>query len=98
MIAVRGVYISLRYYFEYKDETDQLVAKALVPTIGMILINYITFDMDEEINKLLNTRFHNSQAMWFKSLRSMPIGVLIYDIEAKKVIFENSQLKSMVED
>lgn len=54
--------------------------------------------MDEEINKLLNTRFHNSQAMWFKSLMNMPVGVMIMKTETHKIVFENSQFKSLVGD
>lgn len=71
--------------------------KAVMPTLVLIFFNYLHFSIDEEINKLLNTRFLKTQAMWFKSLMHMPVGVMIYDTKADSVLFENSQYKSMVD-
>lgn len=97
LILLRSVYIAARYYFEYQNQQEGVVFRALFPSISLVMFNFLVFEIDEEINKLLNTRFNKSQAMWFKSLMNMPIGVMIYDIEASAMIFENSQFKSMIE-
>lgn len=89
LIILKGVYVSGRYYLEFRHLEEPLLLKALVPLIGQIFANFISIEMDEEISKLLNTRFLKSQQMWFQSLRHMPIGVLIYDVEAGSIVFEN---------
>lgn len=71
--------------------------KDVMPLLVMNVVNYLIFDLDDEINKLLNTRFNKTQQMWLNSLESMPIGVMIYNTTEGKVIFENKKLDKLFE-
>lgn len=58
---LKGVYITARYYYQYRLEQDNIILNAFVPVMAVILLNFLMFEMDEEINILLNTRFHTTQ-------------------------------------
>ena len=55
------IYLLVRYYFQYRD--DPLLAmqlKDLPPTFGMLSGAFFIFDLEDNINTLLNTRFNKT--------------------------------------
>lgn len=92
------LYIVLRLVvYAYLSETQTIEMKEILPLFMMNTLNYMIFDLDDEISKLLNTRFNKAQQMWLNSLESMPIGVMIYNTEKQDVIFENKRLDDLFE-
>lgn len=68
----------------------------IMPMIGFLVSHYFTFDLEAEINRLLNTRFNTTKKMWLHSLECMPVGVVIYNTKQHKVVFENRQVEDVL--
>lgn len=93
-----ALYIVLRLVlYAYLSEVQTIEMKEILPLVMMNILNYMIFDLDDEINRLLNTRFNKTQQMWLESLESMPTGVMIYNREKQSVIFENKRLDDLFE-
>lgn len=78
LVALLGVtaYLSLRMMYEFG--TDNLL-QDIWPTIIFVLLHYMLFELDEDVNNLLSKRFHQTQQKWLQSLESMPVGVMIFN-------------------
>lgn len=80
MTVLTVAYYSVRLFLHTDSIFGETVRlKDLLPFIGMATVQSFSFDLDEEINRLLNTRFHKTQRKWFQCLESMPVAVMLYN-------------------
>lgn len=79
IIFIACLYIVARLRVHSLTNPESASVKDFFPLIGMLIVHHYNVDLDEEINKMLNTRFVSTQQKWLHSLQSMPIGVLIYN-------------------
>lgn len=58
LILFYCLYTMARFYWQLENPTD--LVKAIPASLGLLVFNALFFQVDEEINRLLNTRFNNS--------------------------------------
>lgn len=89
-------YLLVRYYIQYREDTDLgLKLKDIPPSLGLIASCFFNIDLEDNINKLLKTRFNQTRQTWFHSLKNMPNGVIVFNTKKNKVIFENKKLEEL---
>lgn len=55
-------------------------------------MQYAGLILNDKFDEFIQEKYkkaNNAEVMWLQSLKSMPNGVVIYNYEEKKIIFEN---------
>ena len=92
LLALSLVYYQLRFQYEM----GIIIKSTDFPTMfGSVAACLLNIDLDENIIRLLSTRFSKSKQTWFHSLKSMPNGVIVYNLRKSEIIFENKKLEEL---
>jgi len=62
-------------------------------------MQYAALVLNDKFDEFIQDKYkkaNNAEVMWLQSLKSMPNGVVIYNYEEKKIIFENQKINQIL--
>lgn len=102
--AIQLVYYIIRYSIQYAFVEDGCISQNMIHPceIGVIvafqILQYMSFVVDDVYFEFMIDRYQRLKEVekqWFECLQNFPNGILLYDREKKKVIFENTKLNTI---
>lgn len=69
LTIVVTLYVTVRYSFEYRNNPElSFKMKDIPTTISIISMCFLNFAIEDNVDKLLSTRFNKCKQTWFHSL------------------------------